>query len=156
MAISAESKVAIIGLGTIGRVLATIFPKGNRSVILSARALSTAQTLANEQGNLARPLAITAAIGEADVIILTIWVPPIQAFFQQYTSQLKGKIIVDPSNPIARDGKGGFVKTIGEAQSAGQILSGLLPKEAKLAKALGTLGAASLAQASGQKPELAV
>jgi predicted dinucleotide-binding enzyme len=151
MAITTESKVTIIGLGTIGRVLATNLTKGNRSVILAARELSTAQNLANELGSLARPLAITAAIEEADILILSIWFPSIQEFFQQYASQLEGKIIIDPSNPIAPDGKGGFVKTIGESQSAGQILSGLLPKGAKLAKAFGTLGAASLANASGQK-----
>jgi predicted dinucleotide-binding enzyme len=156
MAITIESKVTIIGLGTIGRVLATNLTKGNRSVILAARELSTAQNLANELGSLARPLAITAAIEEADILILSIWFPSIQEFFQQYASQLEGKIIIDPSNPIAPDGKGGFVKTIGESQSAGQILSGLLPKGAKLAKAFGTLGAASLANASGQKHELAV
>ena len=41
-------------------------------------------------------------------------------------------------------------------QSAGEILSILLPKNAKLAKALGTLGVASLANAAFQKPETAV
>ena len=69
---------------------------------------------------------------------------------------LQGKIIVDPSNPIAPDEKGGFKKIIGENESAGEILSSLLPKNAKLAKALGTLGVASLAGAAFQKPEPAV
>jgi predicted dinucleotide-binding enzyme len=39
-----------------------------------------------------------------------------------------------------------------ENESAGEILSALLPKDARLAKALGTLGAASLANAAFQKP----
>ena len=39
--------------------------------------------------------------------------------------------------------KRGFKKIIGTDQSAGEILSSLLPKDAKLAKALGTLGVAS-------------
>ena len=69
---------------------------------------------------------------------------------------MKGKIIIDPSNPIALDDKGGFKKIIGEKESAGQILSLALPKGAKLAKALGTLSAASLANAAFQKPEAAV
>lgn len=63
---------------------------------------------------------------------------------------------MDPSNPIAPDEKGGFKKIIGAEESAGQILSALLPKGAKLAKALGTLGAGSLASASFQAPEKAV
>ena len=45
-----------------------------------------------------------------------------------------------------------FKKIIGEKESAGEILSSLLPKDAKLAKALGTLGAASLANAAFQQP----
>lgn len=69
---------------------------------------------------------------------------------------MQGKIIIDPSNPIAPDDKGGFKKIIGADESAGQILSTLLPNDAKLAKALGTLGAASLAVASFQSPEKAV
>src|SRR4030095_6328107 len=71
-------------------------------------------------------------------------------------SELQGKIIVDPSNPIAPDEKGGFKKIIAETESAGEILSSLLPKNAKLAKALGSLGVASLAGIAFQKPEAAV
>ena len=67
-----------------------------------------------------------------------------------------GKIIVDPSNPIAPDGNGGFKKIIGADESAGQIIAGLLPKGTKLAKALGSLGVASLERAARRKPEAAV
>jgi predicted dinucleotide-binding enzyme len=151
-----ESKVAIVGLGNIGRVLATNLTKGNRTVILAAREFSKAQSLAEKLGSLAQPMEIEAALQEADMIILAIWFPSINGFLNQYASQLAGKIIVDPSNPIAPDGKGGFVKTIGESESAGQINASLLPKGAKLAKAFGTLAAASLADAAGQKPEPAV
>lgn len=151
-----ELKVAIIGLGTIGRVLATNLTKGFRSVIVASRDYTTAQNLANELGNFAQPKEISAAVKEADIIILAIWFDAISEFLHQYATQLEGKIIVDPSNPIAPDDKGGFVKIIEETQSAGQINASLLPKGAQLAKALGTLGAASLASASGQTPDLAV
>ena len=52
--------------------------------------------------------------------------------------------------------EGGFDKIIGENESAGELNASLLPKGAKIAKALGTLGAASLAGAAFQKPESAV
>ncbi|XWW48556.1 NAD(P)-binding domain-containing protein (plasmid) [Fibrella sp. USSR17] len=151
-----ELKVAIIGLGTIGRILATNLTKGYRSVIVASRDYTRAQNLANELGNFAQPNEISLAVQEADIIILAIWFISINEFFTQYGSQLEGKIIVDPSNPIAASQKGGFVKIIGETQSAGQVNASLLPKGATLAKAFGTLGAASLAQASGQTPEQAV
>jgi 8-hydroxy-5-deazaflavin:NADPH oxidoreductase len=152
----AESKIAIIGLGNIGRIVATNLVKGNRSVILAARDITAARSLCNELGSLAEPAEILTAVQQADIVILAIWFDSIKAFFREYASELKGKIIVDPSNPIAPDENGGFVKTIGKNESAGQILATLLPEGAKLAKAFGTLGAASLSQASGQTPEAAV
>ncbi|MDJ1482682.1 NAD(P)-binding domain-containing protein [Cytophagaceae bacterium YF14B1] len=156
MSKTSESKVAIIGLGNIGQVVATNLTKGNRPVILASRDYSQAKSLAEKVGSLAQPMEITKALQEADIIILAIWFSSIKEFLNQYATQLEGKIIVDPSNPIAPDGKGGFVKTIDATNSAGQINNSLLPKGARLAKALGTLGAASLATASGQKPEPAV
>lgn len=136
--------------------MAANLTRENRAVILAARDLAKAQSLAEKLGSLAQPMTIEAALQEADIIILAIWFASIQEFLRQYASELKGKLIVDPSNPIAPDAKGGFVKTIGATESAGQINAALLPEGAKLAKALGTLGAASLANASGQKPEPAV
>jgi predicted dinucleotide-binding enzyme len=153
---TSDSKVAIIGLGNIGRVIAANLTKGNRAVIVAARDFSKAQNLAQELGNFSQPMEIEAALQEADIIVLAIWFADIQEFLIQYASQLEGKIIVDPSNPIAPNEKGGFDKTIGANESAGQLNAALLPKRAKLAKAFGTLGVASLANASGQKPEMAV
>ena len=151
-----KSKVAVIGLGNIGTAVAANLVKGNRSVIVADRTLEKANELSKKLGNLAQPATIAVAVKEAEIIVLAIWFDGIKDFFKTYAAELQGKIIVDPSNPIAPDEKGGFKKIIGKDQSAGQILSSLLPKGAKLAKALGTLGAASLANAAFQQPEKAV
>jgi 8-hydroxy-5-deazaflavin:NADPH oxidoreductase len=151
-----KSTVAIIGPGNIGSVIATNMVKANRPVILAGRDITKAKELADKLGSLAKPMEVSAAVNEADIIIMAIWFDAIKELFYQYAAVLEGKIIIDPSNPIAPDGKGGFAKTIGEKESAGEILSSLLPKDAKLAKALGTLGTASLANAAFQKPEQAV
>ena len=47
-------------------------------------------------------------------------------------------------------------KVIGEKQSAGEINASALPENARLVKALGTLGVASLTNAAHQTPERAV
>ena len=151
-----KSKVTIIGLGNIGTVVATNLVKGNRSVIVADRTFEKANELSKKLGSLAQPKEIGDAVKDADIVVLTIWFDGIKDFFKTYGSELQGKIIVDPSNPIAPDEKGGFKKIIDKDQSAGQILSALLPKNAKFAKALGTLGAASLANAAFQQPEKAV
>lgn len=153
---SQKSKVAVIGLGNIGTAVVTNLVKGNRSVIIADKTFEKATTLSHKLGSLAKPSTIAEAITEAHIIVLAIYFDPIKEFFKTYATELQGKIIVDPSNPIAPDDKGGFKKIIGADESAGQILTTLLPNGAKLAKALGTLGAASLASAAFQSPERAV
>jgi predicted dinucleotide-binding enzyme len=151
-----KSKVAVIGLGNIGTVVATNLVKGNRSIIVADRKLDKAKDLFGKLGDLATPMEIPAAIKEAVIIVLAIWFDGIKELFKTYAKELEGKTIVDPSNPIAPDENGGFKKIIDKDQSSGQILSSLLPKDAKLAKALGTLGAASLEKAAFQQPDKAV
>ncbi len=151
-----KSKVAVIGLGNIGTVVATNLVKGSRSVIIADRTIEKANALSQKLGSLAQPASITDALKEADIVVLAVWFDGIKELFRTYATALQGKIIVDPSNPIALDEKGGFVKIIDKDQSSGQILSSLLPKDAKLAKALGSLGAASLEKAAFQQPEKAV
>ncbi len=151
-----KSKVAVIGLGAIGKVVAANLTKGNRTVIVADRDINKANTLASELGSLAQPLDIQAAIKAADIVILAVWFSAIKELLNLYAADFQGKIIVDPSNPIAPNDKGGFDKIIGENESAGVLNSAFLPQGAKLAKALGTLGAASLENAAHQKPELSV
>ena len=151
-----KSKVAVIGLGNIGTAIATNLVKSNRSVIIADRTIEKANELSQKLGNLAEPASIVDAVKEAEIIVLAIWFAGIKEFLKTYAAELQGKIIVDPSNPIAPDENGGFKKIIDKDRSSGQILSALLPKGAKFAKALGTLGAASLANAAFQQPEKAV
>jgi hypothetical protein len=153
---SNTKKIAVIGLGNIGKSVAENLVKGNRPVILASRKLEDATALAQQLGTLATSAEVSEAIKEADIIVLAVWFNTIQEFFSQYASEFLGKIIIDPSNPIAPDENGGFKKIIGEKESAGQLNAAILPDGAKLAKALGTLGAASLAGAAFQKPEEAV
>lgn len=151
-----KSKVAVIGLGNIGKIVAANLVNGNREVIVASHKLEDAKALAKQLGSLAKAAEVPAAIKEADIVVMAVWFSTIQELVKQYATELQGKIIVDPSNPIAPDGNGGFKKIIGADESAGQIIAGILPKGAKLAKALGTLGAGSLANAAYQKPEAAL
>lgn len=153
---SNKPTVAIIGLGNIGQVVAANFVKGNRPVIVADRKITKAKELSEKWGPLTQPMDVAAAFRAADIIILAVWFNAIKELLYQYEAVLQGKIIVDPSNPIAPNDKGGFDKIIGETESAGQFNAALLPKGAKLAKAFGTLGAASLENAAFQKPQSAV
>ena len=148
-------KTAIIGLGNIGSRLARNLTSGGQEVIVADKTLVKAQSLANELGK-ATALPIPEAIDTADVIILAIYLEAIKDFVTTHRGGLARKIIVDPSNPIAPDGAGGFKKTIPADQSSGMIIAGLLPEGAEAVKAFGTLGAESLAGGANRSPERAV
>ena len=98
---------------------------------------------------------IGEAVDRADVLVFAVWLDAFRELIARYGDRLAGKVIVDPSNPIAPDGNGGFRKVIGEQESAGQLLAGLLPAGAVLVKALGTLSAASITSAAWREPERA-
>ena len=147
---------AIIGLGNIGARLARNLASGGQSIIVADRTLAKAETLAGELGGKAESMPVADAIGKADVVILAIRFDAIKEALTTYRAGLQGKIIVDPSNPITPDGKGGFRKTIPADQSSGQIIAGLLPEGAELVKAFGTLGAQSLASGANRSPDHAV
>jgi predicted dinucleotide-binding enzyme len=147
---------AVIGLGNIGSRLARNLATGGQKIIVTERTLAKAETLAGELGPNAQAMSVDEAIVKADALVLAIYFDAIKQFIADHRDQLVGKIIVDPSNPIAPDGKGGFKKTIPAEQSSGQILSALVPTGAQLVKAFGTLSAESLASAANQSPERAV
>ncbi len=153
---SNKSKVAVIGVGNIGTAVATNLVKGGRSVIVANKEIGKAKALAEKLGELVTPMEVADAIKAADIVVFAVWFNTIKELFDTYATELQGKIIVDPSNPIAPDENGGFKKIIGEKESAGEILSSLLPAGTKFVKALGSLGAGSLTSAAFQQPEKAV
>ncbi|NPT46140.1 NADP oxidoreductase coenzyme F420-dependent [Paraburkholderia sp. 1N] len=146
---------AIIGLGNIGSRLAKNLVTGGERIIVAAKTPDEAKVVARELGSHAEAMTVEDAIAKADVIILAIYFDAIKQFLASHRDALAGKIIVDPSNPIAPDGKGGFRKTIQAEQSSGQLISELIPDRARLVKAFGTLGAESLAPAANRSPERA-
>ncbi|ULA63877.1 MAG: NADP oxidoreductase coenzyme F420-dependent [Nitrospira sp.] len=147
---------AIIGLGNIGARLAKNFTAGGMQVIIADRTPEKAQKLADELGNKVEVMAVEAAIKKADVIILAIYFDAEKQLIAESAALLQGKIVVDPSNPIGPDGKGGFKKIIPADQSSGQIIASLLPAGARFVKAFGTLTAESLGTAANRTPDRAV
>lgn len=147
---------AIIGLGNIGSRLAKNLSAGGQAIIIADKTLAKAQKLASELGEGATATTIAEAIKKADVVILAVYFDAIKSVVAEHRADLAGKVIVDPSNPIEPDGKGGFKKTIPAEQSSGQLVAALLPEGAELVKAFGSLGAESLGSAPNRSPERAV
>jgi 8-hydroxy-5-deazaflavin:NADPH oxidoreductase len=151
-----ESTVAIIGTGNIGSRLAENFAAGGQDFLLAGRDQEAARKIASGLDGHAEVVSVEEAIERAGVLVLAVWLDAFRQLIAQYGERLAGKVIVDPSNPVGPDGDGGYRKVIGEQESSGQILAGLLPAGARLVKAFGTLSASSLSAAARREPERAV
>ncbi|MFJ6654836.1 NADPH-dependent F420 reductase [Streptomyces sp. NPDC091377] len=143
---------AIIGMGDIGSRLAANLARGGEPLLLASRKTDDARQVADRIGAGARAVSPEEALAEAEVIVLAVWFDVIKDLFEQWDGQVAGKILVDPSNPIAIDGQGAITKTLPEDQSSGAVLAGLLPEGARLVKAFGTLTANTLAEAAHRTP----
>jgi predicted dinucleotide-binding enzyme len=151
-----DSTIAIIGTGNIGGKLAANLAAGDQDFLLAGRDQEAARKIASALDGHAEVVSVDEAVERADVLVLAVWFDVFKQLIAQYGDRLAGKVIVDPTNAIGPDGSGGFRKIIGEQESSGQILAGLLPAGARLVKALGTLSADSLSAAAWREPERAV
>jgi predicted dinucleotide-binding enzyme len=147
---------AIIGTGNIGGQVARHLVSGGERVVLAARDESHAAALADELGPLASAAPVRQAIEEADAVVLAVWLDTARELIARNGDVLHGKVVVDPSNPIESDGKGGFARTLPDGESSGSVVAGLLPADAHYVKAFGTLGAEALASSANRTPRKAV
>jgi predicted dinucleotide-binding enzyme len=143
---------AIIGTGHIGGQVARHLVAGGEQVVLAARDESHAAALASELGPLASAASVPQAIAQADVVVLAVWLDTTRQLIAENKELLHRKVIVDPSNPIQLDATGGFSRTLPDGQSAASVIAGLLPSDAPLVKAFGTLGAEALASSANRTP----
>jgi 8-hydroxy-5-deazaflavin:NADPH oxidoreductase len=146
----------IIGIGNIGETLARQLVRGGESVVLAAKDEANAAALAQELGDLARSASVEEAIAEADAVVFAIWLDTIKELTARDAGLLEGKVVVDPSNPIGVDENGEMTRTLPEGQSAGSVVAAMLPTGTHYVKAIGTLGADSLASAANRDPRRAV
>jgi len=151
-----DNTVAIIGTGNIGSRLAANFAAGGQDFLLAGRDQDAAGKVASGLDGHAEVVSVDEAIERAGVLVPAVWFDIFKQLIAQYGERLAGKVIVDPTNPVGPDDAGGYRKVIGEQESSGQILAGLLPAGARLVKAFGTLSAGSLSAAARQEPERAV
>ena len=150
---------AIIGVGHIGKTLGEHFVAGGERVVLAARDQADAARVASELGELdsaASAASVADAIAQADVVVLAVMLDVIRDLVPRYADALEGKVVIDPSNPVALDDAGNLYRTLPEDESAASVVAGLLPAGAHYAKAFGTLLATSWQSAANRTPRRAV
>lgn len=126
-------KIGILGSGSVGQRLASLFRAAGHDVLLGAREASDAAGPA-PRGSFAQ----VAAHG--DVVIVAIPYLACEQVLPPLGAALAGKVVVDATNPLNADWS---PLLLGEESSAGEQLARLLP-DARIVKAFNTVFADSM------------
>jgi predicted dinucleotide-binding enzyme len=79
-----------------------------------------------------------------------------KAVIDEVADLLPGKLVIDPSNPIAIAADGTVSRTLPDGQSAGEVVARWLPQGTRYAKAFGSLPAPLLSSGTNRRPKPAV
>jgi 8-hydroxy-5-deazaflavin:NADPH oxidoreductase len=137
-------KIAIIGAGNVGGALGTNWAQKGHDIIFGVRDLKSEKTqaLLRTIGAKARAATVTEATASADVIVLSTPWPATEAAIRSM-GNLKGKIVLDATNPLTR-GPEGIGLEIGHAISGGEKVQGWAAG-ASVFKTLNTTGFGNMA-----------
>ena len=147
---------AILGVGNIGGAVATHLAAAGEAVVLASQDQSSAEELARRLGPSASAGGVADAIEAAETVIFAVWLDAIKELVGANRAGLVGKVVIDPSNPVAMDADGNFSRTLPDGVSAGSVIAGRLPPAAHFVKAFGTVAADKLAGAANRTPDRAV
>ncbi|HTQ83421.1 MAG TPA: NAD(P)-binding domain-containing protein [Pseudolabrys sp.] len=151
-------KLAIIGAGNVGGALGTAWAqKAGHEIFFGVRdpKAEKAQALVAKIGAKARAVSPAEAVAVADFIVLSTPWPATEAAIRSL-GNIKGKIILDTTNPLAR-GPDGISLEIGHSISAGEKVQ-RWAAGASVFKTLNTTGFGNMANTSfkGGKPVMFV
>jgi 8-hydroxy-5-deazaflavin:NADPH oxidoreductase len=137
-------KIAIIGAGNVGGALGANWAKKGHDIIFGVRDPKSEKTQALLQniGAKARAATVAEAAASADAIVLSTPWPATEAAIRSM-GDLKGKIVLDATNPLTR-GPDGIALEIGHAISGGEKVQGWAAG-ASVFKTLNTTGFGNMA-----------
>ena len=128
-------KIGIIGSGRIGGTLGELWAKAGYDVMFSSLDLEHDKQLAASTGGKAGTPAQAASYGE--VLLVSVPYKALQQIGHDYASSIKGKVVLDTSNPIqARDGD----MAVAARDKGTGVASAELLKGARLVRAFNSVG----------------
>jgi len=150
-------KIAIIGAGNVGGALGANWAKKGHKIVFGVRdsKAEKTQSLLRAIGGNAQAGSAAEAVVSADVAVLSTPWPAAEAAIRSM-GNLKGKILLDATNPLTR-GPDGIALEIGHSISGGEKVQGWAAG-ASVFKTLNTTGFANMANAEfkGGKPVMFV
>jgi predicted dinucleotide-binding enzyme len=147
-------RIGVIGSGRIGSTFGALWAKAGHEIMFSDRDAEQAKRAAESAGARARTGTAEQAVAFGDVVLIAVPYGALPAIAQQVGAQLKGKVVIDPNNPVpSRDGElGAQAKEKGAAVSTAAILPG-----ARLVRAFNSWGYQTMArEANRPAPRMAI
>ena len=151
-------KIGVIGSGRIGSTIGGLWAKAGHEVMFSDRDAEQVKRaidgLGPESKSRARAGSVAEAIAFDDAILIAVPYAALPAIQQQVGEQLRGKVVVDPNNPVAsRDGEMGAQA---REKGAGVSTATLLPG-ARVVRAFNSWGYSVMArEANRPAPRMAI
>lgn len=120
------TKIGVVGSGRIGSTLGALWAKAGHEVMFSDRDPEQAKRAAEAAGGRSRAGSVEQAVAFGDAVLIAVPYKALPELQQQVGAHLKGKVVVDPNNPVpARDGDMAVAaKEKGAAVSTAALLPG--------------------------------
>ncbi len=146
------NKIGIVGSGNIGGTLGILLAQAGYEVFYSSRHPDTLKDLVKIAGPKARAGTVADAISFGDVVVLSLPLMALPKLDAKTKEALKGKIVIDTSNPYPeRDGK--IAEEARKEQGGmGVFVARLLPG-AKIVRAFNSVYFADLKKTKNNKGE---
>jgi 8-hydroxy-5-deazaflavin:NADPH oxidoreductase len=147
-------KIGVIGSGRIGSTIGGLWVKAGHEVMFSDRDPEQVKRAMEGLGPRARSGSVAEAVAFGDAILIAVPYAALPAIQEQVGAQLKGKVVIDPNNPVAsRDGEMGAQA---REKGAGISTAALLPG-ARIARAFNSWGYGVMArEANRPAPRMAI
>jgi predicted dinucleotide-binding enzyme len=137
------NKIGIVGSGNIGGTLGILLAKAGYEIIYSSRHPETLDELVRKAGPKTRSGTVAEAIAFSDVVVLSVPLKALTEFNVKTKEALKGKIVIDTSNPYTERDGAIAVEARKEPGGMGVFVSRLLPG-ARIVRAFNTVYAEDL------------
>jgi predicted dinucleotide-binding enzyme len=147
-------KIGVIGSGRIGSTIGGLWVKAGHEVMFSDRDPEQVKRAIAELGPRARAGSVQEAVAFGDAILIAVPYMALPAIRDQVGAQLKGKVVIDPNNPVPnRDGE---MAVGAKEKGAGVSTAALLPG-ARIVRSFNSWGYATMArEANRPAPRMAL
>ena len=147
-------RIGVIGSGRIGSTIGALWAKAGHEVMFSDRDAETAKRAAAEAGGRSRTGTPQEAARFGDAVLIAVPYGALPAVSKEVGGLLKGKVVVDPNNPVpSRDGD---MAVAAREKGAAVSTAALLPG-ARLVRTFNSWGYSTMArEANRPAPRMAM